>query len=130
MTELPGPAAVVYAKDLPGMLAFYAAVTGLPVTHQEAGHGVLASAAFELVLLAIPPAIAETIHITRPPQRRSDTPVKLVFPVDSLERVRAQAAALGGALDPPEREWVYRGLRTCDGLDPEGNVLQFRQPGA
>lgn len=25
-------------------------------------------------------------------------------------------------------EWAARGFRACDGVDPEGNVLQFREP--
>jgi predicted enzyme related to lactoylglutathione lyase len=68
--------------------------------------------------------------ITRPPERRTETPIKLVFATDRIARVRERAAALGGALSPPEHEWVWNGQRSCDGHDPEGNVLQFRQPDA
>jgi predicted enzyme related to lactoylglutathione lyase len=126
-TCLVKPAAVVYVKNLAEMSAFYAAVTGLAVTHQAADHVQLESPAFELVLVAMPAAIAEGITITCPPERRTDTPIKLVFATDSLARVRAQAAALGGELNPPEHEWAWHGQRSCDGHDPEGNVLQFRQ---
>jgi hypothetical protein len=31
-------------------------------------------------------------------------------------------------LDPAASEWTWRGLRHCDGHDPEGNVIQLRQP--
>jgi predicted enzyme related to lactoylglutathione lyase len=124
---VPKPAAVIYAKHLAGMQAFYEAVTGLALTHAAADHVVLESPAFELVLVAMPAAIADTIHIASPPERRSETPIKLVFATDSIARVREQAAALGGALNPPDREWSWQGHITCDGHDPEGNVLQFRQ---
>ena len=40
----------------------------------------------------------------------------------------ALADGLGGLVDPPEREWTAGGLRACDGHDPEGNVLQLREP--
>lgn len=39
----------------------------------------------------------------------------------------AAAAATGGQIKPPEAEWRFRGQVIVDGLDPEGNVLQFRQ---
>ena len=38
-----------------------------------------------------------------------------------------RAARFGGELDPPKHEWEYRGYRVCDGLDPEGNIVQFRE---
>jgi predicted enzyme related to lactoylglutathione lyase len=129
-TRLAKPAAVVYAKDLAPMAAFYAAVTDMALTHQAADHVLRESPAFELVLVAMPAAVAEGVTVTRPPERRTDTPIKLVFATDSITRVRAQAAALGGELNPPEREWAWNGQRSCDGHDPEGNVLQFRQPDA
>ncbi len=91
--------AVVYAKDPARVAAFYEG-----------------------------PAIAASIVIETPPERRQDTPIKLVLPVSSLQAVRMAAARLGGALNAPEREWAWRGWRFCDGHDPEGNVVQFRQP--
>jgi uncharacterized protein YjbI with pentapeptide repeats len=123
----PRPAAVVYAKHLAGLQRFYAAVGGLAVTQAEADHVVLESPAFELVLVAMPAAIADRTVLAQPPERREDTPIKLVFPCDDIARIRALAASLGGALNPPGREWSWRGQLTCDGHDPEGNVLQFRQ---
>jgi len=49
-------------------------------------------------------------------------------PVDSLAAARARVAMLGGRLDPADREWSARGFRACDGVDPEGNVFQLREP--
>jgi len=123
------PAAVIYAKHLATLSQFYQATTGLVLVMAQRAddHVVLASPAFELVLVAMPEAIAATVHIANPPERREDTPIKLVFAVDSLGRVRDLAARLGGELNPPEREWDFGGQRVCDGHDPEGNVLQFRQ---
>jgi hypothetical protein len=54
--------------------------------------------------------------------------VKLAFPVASIAQARAAAAGLGGQVDPLEREWRFGANKVCDGHDPEGNVLQLREP--
>jgi len=119
--------AVVYAKDLARVSRFYAQVAGLDIVHEVADHAVLESGDCELVVVAIPAAIAAGIHIATPPVRRENTALKLVFRVDDLAAARALAEAAGGALNPPEREWDFQGARVCDGHDPEGNVFQLRQ---
>jgi len=96
------------------------------VTHTEADHVVLESPALQLVIVAIPAAIAAAIEIAEPPLRRTDTPIKLAFSVASLDAARKAAPLFGGELNPVEREWVYQHHRVCDGHDPEGNVVQFR----
>lgn len=120
-------AAVLYAKDLARVSAFYGEVCGLTRVHSEADHVVLASPIFQLTIVAIPAAIADGIVIAVPPVRREHTPIKLVFPVAELEPLRATASALGGGLNPAEREWFLGDIRVCDGHDPEGNVLQLRE---
>ena len=119
--------AVIYAKDLSRVIAFYRDVTGLPVTHSEIDYAVLESELFQLVVHAIPAGIAASIDVANPPLRREDAAVKLVFPVPSIAASRALAALHGGALNPPEREWQFQGHRICDGHDPEGNVIQLRE---
>lgn len=120
--------AVLYAKDLPRVSDFYAGAIGLAVTHRDRDHVLLTGRALDLVVQAIPAHIAEAIEITTPPARREETPIKLIFPVASISAVRAAAARFGGEIDPPEREWRYRGTRVCDGHDPEGNVIQLGEP--
>ena len=123
----PPAAAVVYAKDLPAMLRFYGSLLGLPVVLREADHAVLAKAGFELVLLAMPAAIAAQVTVSTPPEVREKTPIKLCFGVPSLGAARALAPALGGWLKPVAAEWHWRGKVGCDGVDPEGNVFQLRE---
>jgi len=118
--------AVLYAKGVARVSAFYAGLAGMTVTHTEADHVVLESPSLQLVVVAIPAAVAATIDIAQPPLRRTDSPIKLAFTVPSLDAVRKAAPRLGGELNPVEREWVYRQHRVCDGHDPEGNVVQFR----
>ena len=119
--------AVLYAKNVEPVSRFYAECCGLKVAHSEDDHVVLESPTFQLVILAIPEPIAASISITTPPARRTDTPIKLVFHVEGIDAVREAAARLGGELNPPGREWHYQGNKVCDGHDPEGNVVQFRE---
>jgi predicted enzyme related to lactoylglutathione lyase len=54
---------------------------------------------------------------------------KPVFFVHNLASVRAVASAHGGTLEPPEMEWSFNGVVVCDAVDPEGNLIQFRETG-
>ncbi len=127
MPSSPTAAAVLYAKDISKVSNFYAKVAGLQVTHEEQGHVVLESGVFQLVVVAVPRKFAPSIHITEPPQPRESTAIKLVFPVASITTARQVAQSHGGQLNQPEREWLFQGSRVCDGQDPEGNVVQFRE---
>jgi catechol 2,3-dioxygenase-like lactoylglutathione lyase family enzyme len=123
-----GAGTVIYAAELERMSAFYAAATGLRVSRSEPNYVVLESATFQLVLHAIPAEIAVTFEIADPPVRREDAAVKPVFEVPSIGVARKAAADHGGQLDEPEREWQFERWVVCDGHDPEGNVVQFREP--
>jgi catechol-2,3-dioxygenase len=127
MSTLPKSGAVIFAKDLPRLASFYAGVAGLSVVLSARELIVLESPHQQLVLHALPARIAQSLQISAPPKRRTDTAVKLVFAVASLAEARAHAAALGGELNPKDKEFEARGFRACDGHDPEGNVIQFRE---
>jgi predicted enzyme related to lactoylglutathione lyase len=127
MSEQQASGAVLYAKNITQVSEFYAQVAGLKITHCEADHVALASALFQLVVVAIPEDLAASIVISTPPVRRTETPIKLIIVIASIDGARSTAARLGGELDPPKLEWQYRGYRVCDGLDPEGNIVQFRE---
>jgi len=118
---------ILYAKSVARISPFYAECCGLELMHSEDDHVVLASPAFQLVIVAIPQSIAASISIATPPARRESTPIKLFFLVQSIDAIRKVATRLGGALNPPESEWNFRGGKICDGHDPEGNVVQFRE---
>ena len=120
--------AVVYACDLDRVGAFYAAIADLSVVSRASDHILLECDGFRITVVAIPDAIASTIVIDDPPVRRDDTALKLSFPVADIAAARAAAAVHGGVVDPPEREWEFRGERVCDGHDPEGNVIQVCAP--
>jgi predicted enzyme related to lactoylglutathione lyase len=55
-------------------------------------------------------------------------PVKLVFEVASIEGLHTVVTEAGGQVDPSGTAREFRGRRLLDCLDPEGNVVQLRQP--
>jgi len=58
--------AVLYAKDMHRVAAFYAEVLGLHPVNRDEEHVVLESRGFQLVVLRIPSRIASTIEIAVP----------------------------------------------------------------
>lgn len=128
MNDYPRAGAVLYAKDMERIAAFYKSVLGLRRVGGDDEHTVLESPAFQLVVLGIPRHIAANIEIAVPPVRRERSPVKLVFYVPSLLDVRTAIESSGGVMNPATTEWQFEGCIVCDGMDPEGNVVQFRQP--
>ena len=127
MSDLPKSGAVLFCRDLPRLAAFYERVAGLAAIHREPEVIVLESLCQQLVLHALPARIARTIEIVSPPVLRTETAVKLVFAVSSLAEARAAAALLGGQVNAANKGFEARGFRACDGHDPEGNVVQFRE---
>jgi predicted enzyme related to lactoylglutathione lyase len=126
-SSLPKHGAVLFAKDLPRVAAFYRELVGMTQTVTENRLIVLESDTYQLVIHGIPKNIANRIDITTPPLRRVDMPTKLVFPVTSLAAARTAAGALGGEVDPVSAQFSARNFTACDGFDPEGNVVQFRE---
>ena len=120
------PGAVLFAKDVERLATFYATLVPMTMIAREDGAIRLEDAAIQLVIHALPARIARTIMIAQPPVLRENTAVKLVFAVDDLARIRAEAPGLGGGLKGKPAEFVWQGFRACDGHDPEGNVIQFR----
>ena len=120
---------MLYVKDLGRMASFYERCFGMATVEADTdGFRVLAGADWELALVGVPAAVAATIEVADPPRRRADTPIKLAFAVEGIEELRPVVAALGGRLDPAESAAEFRGHRHVDCLDPEGNVLQLREP--
>jgi hypothetical protein len=89
---------------------------------------VLESDGWTLSLVVVPVEIAATIQLTAPARARDDVPVKLAFDVRSVDDLRVPLTKLGGQIDPDTAPWDFRGLRHCDVVDPEGNVVQLREP--
>jgi predicted enzyme related to lactoylglutathione lyase len=117
------PGAVIFTGDHKRLAKFYEAVTDLTASFTDEQISVLSSDNFELVIHSLPgePATREPLRV------REDSYIKPFFPVASLAETRKRAAALGGQLRPQNQEWEARGFCACEGTDPDGNVIQFRQ---
>jgi predicted enzyme related to lactoylglutathione lyase len=117
------PGSVIFTGDHKRLAKFYEAMTGLAVRFTDDNLTVLGSDTFELVIhgLSGEPAVSE------PPPARQDSYIKPFFPVTTLAEARERAAALGGQLRPEHEEWTARGFRACEAVDPDGNVIQFRE---
>jgi len=119
-------AATVYVKDLAPMAAFYEVCFGLRMVADAPGdYRVLGSGAWALSIVQVPPAVAATIHIDRPPTRRRSSPVKLSFEVPAIADLRPTIRDLGGSVD--DGSWEFAGFRHVDCVDPEGNVVELRE---
>jgi len=110
--------AMVFVHDAPKMQAFYESL-GLRVVDGDAPSG--------FVRLADPAGGAVlALHATKaigpggPP--RVDTPTKLCFHVDDIDREHAALIARGVTMRDIHR---WEGIAFCDGIDPEGNIFQI-----
>jgi len=112
--------ALIFAKDMNRMTAFYRDAIGLELLPGESsvGWAVFNSGGARLALHAIPIEIAKDIHIEVPPKARGSTPMKLFFRTGDLEEARAHLLAHGAVMFEPAHG-------RCDGLDPEGNVFSI-----
>ena len=119
--------AVIFAKDVNAVARFYESVVPMRIFAEEDGAVRLENDSLQLVIHALPKSVAKQIDITVPPQLREQVAIKPVFAIDSLERVRGIASSLGGGMNPPSSAFVWAGFRACDGYDPEGNQVQFRE---
>ena len=119
--------AVLFARGLDQVAAFYSKVLGLNEANRDGQHILLESPGFQLVVHRIPDHLATTGENAEPSARRSRAAYKPVFFVHSLASARTTAGAHGGIMEPREKEWSFNGVVVCDAVDPEGNVIQFRE---
>jgi predicted enzyme related to lactoylglutathione lyase len=126
MADVARAGVLVYARDLARVAAFYRDVLALAIRRADDDHQVLASVDIEVTVHAIPEVVGSTIEITTPPVVRESAAITPYFVVESLAAARDAAHRLGGAVF--EEEWDGPGYRARHGYDPEGNVLQLREP--
>jgi catechol 2,3-dioxygenase-like lactoylglutathione lyase family enzyme len=113
--------AMLFAKDMERMTAFYRDGLGLAVVPERSEEGwvVFDADGTLFALHAIPAVIASGIQIPDPPDERSQTPLKLVFETADFEGVCSRLQARGAKLREP------RSSGSRDVIDPEGNVLSL-----
>jgi predicted enzyme related to lactoylglutathione lyase len=121
-------ALVLFAVDQTRVADFYCQTLLLDTIATDKTHQLLRGNGIEIVVHAISPRYARHITIEQPPVPRDGTAFKPVFVTDDLERVKTAAKITGGHLKPLKQAWQIRGATVLDGWDPEGNIVQFRQP--
>src|SRR5688572_3141996 len=119
--------AVLFAGNLERVAIFYSAVLGLDEANRDDDHILLESPGFQLVVHRIVGAGTVESGSGAQSGRRVSAAFKPVFFVPSISRLRGVATPLGGIVESADREWSFNGVTVCDGLDPEGNVIQFRE---
>ena len=119
--------AVLFAKNLERVATFYSVVLGLTEANRADDHILLESPGFQLVVHRLFDGGVTEGDVNAPPACRVTAAFKPVFFVPSIFRLREVAEAHGGAMEPADQEWSFNGVTVCDGLDPEGNVIQFRE---
>jgi predicted enzyme related to lactoylglutathione lyase len=113
--------AVLFAKDLPAVAAFYSTALGMRVVVSDEYHTRLDCFGFELVVHQIPRQIADGIVVERPPKRRTSSALRLDFPVQDLAEARRRARSLGGDIDDTPPKWAEPNAGFYFGYDSEGN---------
>lgn len=125
---VPIPSVVVFVANVEAVAAFYESLAAMKRLAGDADHVVLEISGFQLVVHRLrgePEPVRSRSGLAEP---REDSYVKLCLPVESIAAARVRAARAGGAIKPTQAEWSARGFRACDGHDPEGNVIQVREP--
>ena len=119
--------AVLFATGMDRVAVFYSSVLGLTEANRDDDHILLESPGFQLVVHRLPGHPASAVEMAERPVRRAAAAFKPVFFVPSVARVRAIVNTHAGNMDPEEKQWRFEGALVCDALDPDGNVIQFRE---
>ena len=121
--------AVLFARRLDQVAAFYSNVLGLRETNRDDDYVLLESPGFQLIVHRILGHSPTATTVADSPGRRAEAAFKPVFFIQNLASVRTVAQAHGGTMEPRDKEWSFNGVVVCDAVDPEGNVIQFRETG-
>ena len=118
------PGVVIFTGDQKRLAKFYEVVTGFALTYEDDEISIVASDEIELIIHVL----RREPQVMPPVEAREATYFKPFFQVASLAETRERAAAFGGRLKPASAEWSARDFRACEAIDPDGNVIQFREP--
>lgn len=124
---MSGPAragALLYASDIERLATFYEKLLNMSRRSVSAERIVLASPDFQLIVHALPPALAASVQPQSPAQPRAGA-LRLFFTVPSLADASALASTLGGAVFT--ERYPGPGGVVANAADPEGNIFQLRE---
>jgi len=120
--------AVLYAKNLERLKAFYLAIGGKLTDGAEGEFATISNDVTELIILQAPQNIASQIEIEDPPVVRMVTPLKPILSTSSIGNVLEKLQEIGGRPVPGSKQWKFRQYLVQDIVDAEGNVVQLWQP--
>lgn len=126
LTEILSVAAVIFVSNVQRVRDFYRAVVTMNLAEDQPNYAILTIPGFELVIHGIPGELDSSLTSNEVPEVREECNLKLCLPVECIQEARARAVGLGGFIKAEEYEWSARGVKACDGYDPEGNVFQVR----
>jgi predicted enzyme related to lactoylglutathione lyase len=124
---MPGPrpaGALIYAKDLERLSAFYQVTLGMTPLAADPEHHVIENADAQLIIHAIPPHIAGTFTISVPPEPREEAAIKLFFTVAILSDAEGAVQRGGGLM--LGQTYNVGGMFVRNGCDVEGNIFHLR----
>ena len=115
----------IYAKDISLVAVFYESILSMTRRHASPDLVVLSGCGLQLVIHALAPDIANAVVVSEPPVPRDNAALKFFFTVPSLASAREMAPGLGGMVLP--QEYLGRGFRASNAVDPEGNIFHLRE---
>jgi predicted enzyme related to lactoylglutathione lyase len=124
-------ALVIFSPDVGRLATFYEMVLDARPTTEDSGDVRLRTDRDEVLVHAIPRAVAAGIEISVPPEPREGSALKPVFEVSSLPTALGRVEPAGGVVT--ERTFRHQGVTRHDVVDPDGNVIQLRglpEPGS
>ncbi len=119
--------AVLFAKDLRKVSAFYSGALELKPIFSDEHHTRLNCRGFDLIVHQIPKHIAAGISMQQPPERRIWGALRLNFQVQSIADSRKVARSFGAEVDDAPPEWAEPKANFFLGYDPEGDVFGVEQ---
>jgi predicted enzyme related to lactoylglutathione lyase len=116
---------LIYAENVERVATFYQQLLPMRRLFADAGHVVLESPDFQLLIQAAP-ARDDGVAAARASAPRDRAAIKLFFTVENLADATTTARALGG--DVFATAYAGPGFTVRNGRDPEGNVFHLREP--
>ena len=101
---------------------FYRSMLGASLEHESEGFVDIRTPNHAVLLHRIPDEWAS--DTSQPAEPRDENPIKPVFEVSSIEVARASLSGSAGRLFDPSTQQTYGLMTYCDGVDPDGNVIQ------
>ncbi len=113
---------VLWADRFEECRDFYQSLLSATLTDESAEFVNITGYSGSVLLHRVPAEWASDTSL--PAEVREENPIKPVFQVTSIAQVRSAIEQCSGELFDSSREQTYGGVTYCDGVDPDGNVIQ------